>query len=489
MKKKSQSPKSNMKEKNEQKKKQDKKQNNREIRRIAYLFLGLFLCMIAYFAYFQIAESSEVITSPYNKRQDRFADRVIRGKILTEDGMVIAETKVGADGSENREYPYGRMFAHVAGYASNGKAGVELLGNYQLLTSNAYFVERFWNEVREEKNIGDNLYTTLDYELQKTAYEALGDYKGAVIVMEPSTGKILAMVSKPDFDPNGIAKNWESISAKEDGALLNRAFQGKYPPGSTFKILTLSEYLKEGNDPQDFSYTCEGSYEQDGVAISCYHGKSHGTVDLKSAFAKSCNGAFAKLGAELDTKSFAKTCEGLLFNQELPLDLPYKKSSFTLTSSADGWLKAQTGIGQGETEVTPVHMALLTCAIANGGTLMEPYLIEKIESYQGHTVKKYMPSAYGRLFTTEEAALLTEYMTETVQSGTAGKLAGQSYTAAGKTGTAEYSDDKSKSHAWFVGFSNVENPELAVCVVVEEAGAGSEYAVPIAKKIFDAYYQ
>lgn len=466
-----------------------KKPKNQEMLYVAYTFLGIFLCLIGYFVYFQVVVSSNVITSPYNKRQDTFADRVVRGELLTEDGIVIATTNVSSDGSETRVYPQGDLFAHAVGYASHGKSGIELLANYQLLTSHAYFLERFVNEVQEEKNIGDNVVTTLNFELQKAAYDALGSYDGAVIAMEASTGKILAMVSKPDYDPNEIATNWKSISESTESVLLNRVTQGLYPPGSTFKILTLLEYLREGNDLENWVYECNGSYTYDGVTINCYHGKSHGTVDLKTAFAKSCNGAFASLGLELDNKKFMETSKELLFNRELPISIVSKQSHIDLSADSEVGIIMQTAIGQATTEVTPLHMALITSAIANGGNLMKPYLIDSVENYTGDQVKKYMPSSCGKLMTTEEAEILSEYMTETVLSGTASALQSSVYTAAGKTGTAEYSNDKSKSHAWFTGFSNVENPELVVCVVVEKSGAGSEYAVPVAKKIFDTYYQ
>ena len=466
-----------------------KKPKNQEMLYVAYTFLGIFLCLIGYFVYFQVVVSSNVITSPYNKRQDTFADRVVRGELLTEDGIVIATTNVSSDGSETRVYPQGDLFAHAVGYASHGKSGIELLANYQLLTSHAYFLERFVNEVQEEKNIGDNVVTTLNFELQKAAYDALGSYDGAVIAMEASTGKILAMVSKPDYDPNEIATNWKSISESTESVLLNRVTQGLYPPGSTFKILTLLEYLREGNDLENWVYECNGSYTYDGVTINCYHGKSHGTVDLKTAFAKSCNGAFASLGLELDNKKFMETSKELLFNRELPISIVSKQSHIDLSADSEVGTIMQTAIGQATTEVTPLHMALITSAIANGGNLMKPYLIDSVENYTGDQVKKYMPSSCGKLMTTEEAEILSEYMTETVLSGTASALQSSVYTAAGKTGTAEYSNDKSKSHAWFTGFSNVENPELVVCVVVEKSGAGSEYAVPVAKKIFDTYYQ
>lgn len=476
-----------MREKNENEQKKSKKPKNQEMLYVSYVFLGIFLCMIGYFIYFQTMVSSNVITSPYNKRQDTFADRVIRGEIKSADGEVLAYTQVAEDGTETRVYPQKDLFAHAVGYASHGKTGIELLANYQLLSSHAYFLERFVNEVQEQKNMGDQVIATLRYDLQKTAYDALGDHRGTVIALEPSTGKVLAMVSKPDFDLNEVSTNWDSISSGSDSVLLNRATQGLYPPGSTFKIVTLLEYLREGNDLENWTYECNGSYEEDGVTISCYHGKSHGTVDLKTAFAKSCNGAFAKIGMEIDSDSFQKTCEELLFNKDLPLAIPFKQSHISLENESDAGTIMQLAIGQSTTEVTPMHMAMITAAIANGGNLMKPYLIDSTENYTNERVKKYMPSSYGKLMTAEEAELLTEYMTETVLSGTAQKLQNDTYSVAGKTGTAEYSSDKSKSHAWFVGFSNVEDPDLVVCVVVEGAGAGSEYAVPIAKKVFDAY--
>ena len=478
----------NEKSEKKQEKKKNKKPKNQEMLYVAYIFLGIFICMIGYFVYFQTMVSSNVITSPYNKRQDTFADRVVRGEIKTSDGETVALTSVALDGTETRIYPYDDLFAHAVGYASSGKAGIELLGNYQLLSSHAYFLERFVNEVQEQKNIGDNVITTLNYELQKTAYDALGDYRGTVIAMEPSTGKVLAMVSKPDFNANDIANHWESISKGSESVLLNRATQGLYPPGSTFKILTLLEYYREGYDLENWTYECNGSYEEDGVIINCYHGKAHGTVDLKTAFAKSCNGAFAKMGLEIDNEKFMSTCEELLFQKELPIEFSSKASSVNLEKDSDVGTVMQTAIGQATTEVTPMHMAMITSAIANGGNLMKPYFIESIENYTGEQVKRYMPSSYGKLMSAEEAALLTEYMEETVLSGTGSKLQSEVYTAAGKTGSAEYSNDKSKSHAWFVGFCNVEDPDLVVCVIVEGAGAGSEYAVPIAKKMFDSYY-
>ena len=216
--------------------------------------MALFIAMMGYMAYFNVAESQEVIRSPYNKRQDSFADRVIRGKILDHSGNVLAQTSVAEDGSETREYPYGNMFAHVVGYADQGKSGIESLANFELLTSNAFFLEKIQKEFQGEKNVGDNVVTTLDADLQEAAYDALGSQKGAVVVMEPSTGKILAMVSKPDFSPGDVAENWDSLNSDENSALLNRATQGHYVPGSSFKLVTALEYMRENADYDSYSY-------------------------------------------------------------------------------------------------------------------------------------------------------------------------------------------------------------------------------------------
>ncbi|MBS6395698.1 MAG: penicillin-binding protein 2 [Clostridiales bacterium] len=474
------------------KKKQKKRQNkeiNREYTNILLIFTGIFVLMTGYLILFQASKSREVINNPYNARLETFEERVVRGSILASDGQELAYTQVEAGGSERRVYPFGCTFAHVLGYSEYGKTGIENIGNFQLLTSNAYFVEKFINELKEQKNIGDNLVTTLDVELQTIAHDALSTHKGAVIVMEPSTGNVRALISKPDYDPGEIVSRWQELSHSKDSTLLNRAMQGLYPPGSVFKTVTLLEYLREHQlQGQDYSYVCEGKVKVGNSAISCYHGKKHGELDLTAAFARSCNSAFADMGRKLDISAFQDLTGQLLFDSELPLEFPYSKSSFKLSDEDPEVLQMMTAIGQGDTLVTPVHMAMLVSAIANDGVLMEPRFLERTESYTGTLVEKYPVTAYGSLMTPEEAELLQGYMEATVEDGTASALKSDRYTAAGKTGTAEYSSDKSRSHAWFIGYVTGDRPDLAVCVLVEGVGSGSEYAVPIAEKIFDAYY-
>nr|WP_294488646.1 penicillin-binding transpeptidase domain-containing protein [uncultured Anaerosporobacter sp.] len=462
---------------------------NREILVVTYIFIGLFVMLLANFSYFLFADSKSVINNTYNKRQDLLAERVIRGQILGNSGEVLAQTIEDDEGNSKRVYPYKDLFVHVVGRFDKGKTGIELSENFNLLTSNANPIEKIFNELSEKKNVGDNIVTTLDVELQKVAYNALGNHKGSVVVLEPSTGKILAMVSKPDYDPNQITSLWNDLvdDSENNSALINRATQGLYPPGSTFKIVTALQYMREHSDYKKFKYTCKGSITIGDMKINCYNNKVHGTVNLETALAKSCNTAFAYIGTKLNKNSWLSTSESLLFNTELPLPFPYKKSSFTLNSSSEKTLAAQTAIGQGNTLISPMHNLLLVSAIANGGTLMKPYVVDHIENYVGNIVSKNMPSTFGNLMTAKEAQTLTDMMEEVVNDGTAYRLSSNRYQAAGKTGSAEFNSGKS-SHAWFVGFAPSDNPKIAISVIVEGAGTGSDYAVPIAKKIMDTYF-
>ena len=471
-------------------KKKKKKNRNRELWIITYVFIACMLAVIGNEIYFVYAKSETAVNNSYNPRQELLASKNIRGQILSADGETLAQTVRGEDGNEERLYPYGSLFSHVVGYSTRGKTGVEYLGNMALLNSNAAFGEKIQNEITSQKNIGDNVITTLNVEVQRAAYEALGVYDGAIIVTEPSTGRIIAMVSKPDFDPNEIADIWDDLVADESSSvLLNRATQGLYPPGSTFKMITaLAYYRQNGGDTSGYRYQCNGSFTNNGHRINCYHGSSHGSLDFQKSFEKSCNSSFANIGLSLQLEGLEDTCEDLLFNRKLNLPIVSSQGSYVLGTDAGDYDIMQTVIGQGKTQITPLQLNMITGAIANDGIAMKPYLIDRIENYNGSTVKKYEPEKYATLMTNEEAAFLTGLMEGVVENGTATRLRGLSYTAAGITGSAEYSENKSDSHAWFTGFAPVENPQVCVTIIVEGAGSGGEYAVPIAKRVFDAYF-
>lgn len=476
--------------KNASKKRKKKKQLNKPILQITYIFAGLFIVLIFYIGKFIVVDSQDIITNPYNKRQDMFAESVIRGDIATSDGKIIATSKVSDKGEVKRVYPFDRLYAHAVGFAARGKSGLESVANYNLLTSNANAFERMFNTLTEKKNTGDTVVTTIDSRLQKAAYDALGNRKGAVIVMEPSSGKILAMVSKPDFNPNSIDSDWSSIIAedsKNSSVLINRVTQGKYPPGSTFKILTALQYMREHPDYKNYSYVCKGSGSFFGTSIKCYNNSVHGKENLSESFAHSCNTSFANMALDMNMDAFNKLCNQFLFNQDLPTRLLYNKSSFTLDNKAPKGLIPQTVIGQGKTLVTPLHMAMITSTVANGGVMMEPYYIDHIENYDGALVKKYGSKSYKSIITADESAALTKLMEGVVKSGTGTGLASLGHSIAGKTGSAEFQEGQA-AHAWFTGFAPSQNPEIAVCVIVENVGTGSTYAVPVAKKIFQTYF-
>lgn len=454
----------------------------------AGVFVGLFVAISGYLIHYVYFDSSHIINNPYNtKRQDLLAAQTIRGDILSADGQVLATTDID---TEERHYPFDKVFSHAVGYASNGRMGIEQSTNMFLVSSNVPLNNRLQNDLAGEKHMGNTVVTTLDAKLQKIAYDALGLYDGAVVITEPSSGKILAMVSKPDFDPNTIKETWDDIiEDTTSSVLLNRVTQGVYPPGSTFKILTVLEYIRENPDTyKDYQFQCTGKFTDDGHTIRCFHNTSHGTVDLEKAFAKSCNSAFASIGLEINRKKFEQTLYSLYFNRELPVDFLTKSSSISDKISQSNGVMLQTAIGQGTSQITPILMAMVTAMIANNGEMMTPYMIDHIETVDGDIIKQYNPKSLGQKITQQEAAALQEMMTAVVAEGTGTRLESQLFGAAGKTGSAEYNKD-SDSHAWFTGYTyNTEQP-LQITVIMEGAGSGGEYAVPVARRILEQYYK
>ncbi len=455
----------------------------------------LFASLIGYLTYFMLFKSEKMVASPYNRRMAEAGKEVIRGDIKTEDGVILAHTEVDKENNEYRTYPEGRKYFHVVGYESRGMSGLELVENFELLTPHEDLSDTIEKEVfGGDKSRGNTVVTTLNSKIQNRAWSSLKDWgikKGAVVVLQPDTGKVLAMVSIPDYDPEDINDNWDEIIADEGNSLLvNRAVSGLYPPGSTYKTVVALEYLKENPNPDNFSYHCEdGSQVIASVKMSCYDGEeTHGKVNFEQAYAESCNKAFATMAVGLNLPEFVKLNHTLLFNEPIDFDLGVKKSRFKLTGSSAKSEIPQTAIGQGHMEITPFHNALIMSAIANDGLLMKPYLVEKITDARGNTVKTIKPKEKGRLMTTGEAARLQKLTRAVVEYGTATKLKTSDYYACGKTGTADVKDKT--PHSWFVGYAgkDEDHADLVVCVIAENSGSGSRVAVPICKEILDDYY-
>lgn len=473
----------------------DRKGRNREMVKASYFIVCMFLSLGLYLIYFNVIKADSINSNSYNTKQDAQENMVIRGSIYSADGQIIAGTNVDAGGNESRVYPYYDIFSHVVGYATNGKSGLEAEYNSELLTCSSSILKQLEDSVQDVKVRADSLHLTLNSSIQRAAYDALSytGCKGAVVVLEPDTGKILAMVSKPGFDPNTISQDWDFLISSENSPLLNRATQGLYPPGSTFKILTTLAYIRENPDSyQDFTFDCQGLVTKEDVSITCYGGTAHGYETLEEAFMRSCNGAFATIGTELKYSAYKDICEDFFFNDTIDIRMPVAKSSFSLKADSSVGEQMTTAIGQGDTLATPLQMALVASAVANGGTIMKPYYVDHITTYDGDMVKQYKSSTYRTVMSSEEASVLARYMTRTGTEGTAAALSGNGYTVAGKTGSAEYEMDETGenlgTHSWFVGYSNVEDPDIVVAVIAENGGSGSSTAVPVAKIIFDAYY-
>lgn len=469
------------------------RRQNREMAVVTYIVMALFFILAGYMVYFVIHDSDKLLNNSYNNRQELLARRVTKGKILSDHGKVLAETVTDGEGKESRCYPYDGLFAHIVGRSSHGKTGLEASEGYTMLTSGVNPLVGTFNELQGKKNPGNNVVTTLNVSLSKVASDALGSRKGAVVVMDPETGKILSMVSKPTYNPNDLTDaRWEKLAADsgEKSSLYNRATQGLYPPGSTFKLYMALEYMRENKDYGDFHYTCTGKIGFGKDMIRCYGGEVHGKVDLADAFAESCNAAFCSIGDGLNRKAWRQLCESFYYNKKIPLSKMEQKSSrFTVQNSTEQGDVRQAAIGQGDTLVTPLQNALLVCAAVNQGELMQPYVVDRIEDYDGNVVSGYSPKSLGNPISEQEAKVLKRLMRATVKRGTATSLYyGTPYKAGGKTGSAEFQNGSKDSHAWFVGYAEKDGKKLVVSVVVEAAGTGSSYAVPVAKKVFDAYW-
>lgn len=467
------------------------KRRPQELTVLIVLFSAAFLALILYLSFFLLFQSESFINNPYNKRIDALSEKTIRGSVYAADGTVLALSDVSPEtGEERRRYPFSNVYAHVVGFPVNGKMGVEGAANFELLHSHSKVTERLKHAFTGEKNRGDGVVTTLQPRLQEAAYQALGNYRGAIVVVEVSTGKVLAMVSKPDFDPNVIGETFSFLAEDNESAtLLNRATQGRYAPGSTFKLLTTLEYVHENPGTYtDYEYDCSGTFRSDGKEIHCFHHTAHGREDLVDSFVNSCNTSFASLGLTLQEKGLTELCNRALFNRKVPFDLPTERSYFTLSQGASDAEVMETVIGQGKTLATPLQMALIAASVDHGGKAMRPYVLDRVVNDEGRFVKSLATEGTISIMSADDAALLKSYMRDVVTDGTGRALQTDAYTAYGKTGTAEY-NAAGDSHAWFIGFAHQEPKEdIAIAVIMEGAGSGSSFAAPAAKQVLDTYF-
>ena len=332
------------------------------------------------------------------------------------------------------------------------------------------------------RHVGSSIQITVDAELQTNIAAMFPKgYNGAVCVTNYRTGEILAMVSMPNYDPYSLNNSEEGVA---DTAYLNRCLQGLYTPGSIFKIVTLAGALDYDPNVVNQAFTCSGVWDYEGGDIVCMSGRTaHGDINLKKAFTKSCNVTFGKLAYQLGIQRLKETAEGFGFNENFKFgDFVVYNSSFPQNVHNMNSL-VWAGIGQGEVLVTPLHMAMITGSVANGGAMMQPYLVKEISTSLDQVTRKGESKVYRQVMRPETARIIAEYMYETVKSGTAGNAAIRGYTVCGKTGSAETSNDKTKAtNAWYTGFVYDDKHPYAISVVIEEGGSGGDLAAKLAGK-------
>ena len=430
-------------------------------------------------------KAGSVMDNSLNLRSDVSKNSVIRGKIYADDGTVLAVSEVDDEGNEVRSYPQEEFFAQAVGFAGYGGIGLEASYADVLANDDAEYVDGV--------RLGNSIQTTLNVKLQKKISRALDENAGAVIAMNPTDGSIVAMVSKPDFDPNKLDEIWDEINSSSEAALLNRTVQATYTPGSTFKIFTLLEYRRQVGDAiNSYVYDCEGSITIGDDTILCHERTGHGIVTAPMSLAYSCNCSIVNMGMQLDFDTFAADSTSMLFGVDLPIDIDSKQSSVNMSDDMTDYMKMQTSFGQGETLVSPAHMAMYVSAVANKGVLMKPHLVSEVLDPSGNVVEQNAAAAAAQIMTEDEASYLRDCMAQTVAVGTATDLnSAKNYRAYGKTGTAETvnDDDDAHDHSWFVGWAEGnDGRKLVICVLIEDSQASGLTGVSVAKSILNYYY-
>ncbi len=453
--------------------------SNKKIIHAFVVISMLFLSLVLYLTYFQVFRAPELKNDGSNPRTVLEEQRIKRGDILSSDGKVLAYSHMVEDG-QKRIYPYDNMYSHVIGYNSTryGRSMLEKTYNGYIMGSDiSSNIFNFKQEILGGEKSGADINLTIDHSLQNLAYKLLGNRKGSIIAIEPKTGATLALVSKPDFNPNeeSLVANWEKISTSEEGVLLSRATSGLYAPGSSFKIVTAAAAVENSLHEQNFKD--EGSIVIGGFEFVNYDGKTLGEVDIDTAFAKSSNVVFTYLADEIGRGKMKDAADRFMVGKEISYDIPLGKGSgFNSTEKTN---TAAIGMGQGDLLVTPMNMALVGCAIANHGRIMQPYLVESATLSTGGSVYTHKTKLLSKAVSESVAARVEEMMIECVKSGTGTAAAVSGIQVAGKTGTAE---NAGEDHAWFVGYAPADDPEIVICVMIENAGnTGGAVCAPIVR--------
>jgi peptidoglycan glycosyltransferase len=407
-----------------------------------------------------------------------------RGQILARDGTVLA-TSTGP----NRAYPYGRECAQITGYdsARYGTTGLEgafddvLSAHAAASNPIASLINAFSNKPHPPAILGASIVTTIDPHVQETLAEALAAYpRGAGIALDTRTGEVLALASVPTFDPAAIDRTFASLARNASSPLLDRATDGLYPPGSTFKIFIAGAALDAGTTSMNATFDDPGTLPVGNFVVHDNEGEATGHQDLTGAFALSSNVDFAQIALGLGADRWYEEAKTWRLGESTDFQLPVSRDRLPdKTAMAPGVL-AQLGFGQADLLVTPVRMALIAATVATGGTEPRPYIVRAVR-VDGHDETVAQPASLAQPISPQIASDLKMMMVAVVRRGTGTAAALPGVQVAGKTGTA--TNPQGIAHSWFVAFAPAETPRVAVAIVVENAGYGAAVALPIARRV------
>ncbi|HET6752758.1 MAG TPA: penicillin-binding protein 2 [Jiangellaceae bacterium] len=484
---------------------------NGPIRKVAAGCMLLVFLLLANITYVQAIRADELNSRSDNRRVllDEYAKE--RGPILVGDEPVALSVETDDEFAYLRQYPVPLVYAPATGYYSSvfGRSAVERSEN-DILSGNddRLFARRLVDLVTNREQRGGTVKLTLNPAAQQAAYDALGDNKGAVVALDPRTGAILAMVSKPSYDPNPLASHsvaeqqaaWQVLQEDPEKPTLNRAIAQTLPPGSVFKIVTAAAALESGRYEPDSLIPGPAEYDlpQSTVDLPNQSGEPCGSgpdelTTLTNALRVSCNTAFAYLGNDLGDDALREQAERFGYNSEPLTDEDLNAATSIFPAELDAPQTALAAIGQFDVRATPLQIAMVSAGIANDGTVMNPYLIEELrDPDRVKVLERTEPEELSRAVSTETAQELTAMMVEVVENGTGqnGQLDGVQ--VAGKTGTAQTTAER-PPYAWFTSFAPADDAQIAVAVVIEEAPdtarddiAGGRLAAPVAKAVMEA---
>lgn len=481
---------------------------NGPIRRLAIGIFGAFGILLIAVTWFQVLRADSLKNDPLNPRPALSERGKERGLIMTADGVVVARSVEDpvSRGSFLREYPEGAAFAHTVGYTSFvlGGAGIEDAYATSLRSKRDLTISDLLSAVLGRDLRPLNVELTIDATLQRAALEALGDHRGAIVAIDPSTGAILAAVSTPSFDPatltgDDAAANWEALLNDPGEPIRDRATRELYAPGSTFKVIVAATAQDVGvagpgttfDDPLELDLPGSNATISNASDGHCNDGES---TTLLIAFVKSCNTVFAELAMRLGAEEIGVSAESLGFNSdiEFPWTVPHAAWP-TSELSRDNAALAQSGIGERNVRATPLHMAMVAAAIANNGLAVNPYLVDRVFDADGGIVEEASVSELGRAMSANTASVLARMMERVVTEGTGRRATVPGVRVAGKTGTATGSGGF--FNPWFIGFAPVDRPTIAIAVFIEgspttgESATGGSVAAPIASELIRIWLQ